>query len=98
MSDMHVATTILKQLGGKKFIAMTGANTFVDCGNGVTMKIGRNKSRSTHLNITLNAMDTYDFKFLMVKGDKQVITEYNGIYNDMLAETFTEHTGLYTSL
>jgi hypothetical protein len=53
---MSVAKTILNQLGGNKFAAMTGAKNFVDCGDALSMKIGRNKTSSNYLKITLNMM------------------------------------------
>ena len=43
---MSVARTILSQLGGNKFAAMTGAKNFVDCGDALSMRIGRNKTSS----------------------------------------------------
>ena len=45
-------------------------------------------------------MDTYDMEFakLTRMGEKKSVTEYNNIYNDMLTDTFTAHTGMYTSL
>ena len=59
---MSIAKTILEQLGGNKFVVMTGAKNFVDCGDALSMRIGRNKTSSNYLKITLNSMDTYDMK------------------------------------
>ena len=100
MSKMTVAKTILEQLGGNKFRVMTGAKAFLGFSNGLQMKIGRNSSNSNYLKITLNSMDTYDMEFakLTRMGEKKSVTEYNNIYNDMLQEQFTAHTGMYTSL
>jgi hypothetical protein len=100
LHNMKVAETILKQLGGNKFRMMTGAKNFVDCGNALSMKIGRNSSSSNYLKITLNSMDTYDMKFSRVspKGGERSVTEYNNIYNDLLTDQFTAHTGMYTKL
>jgi len=97
---MSIAKTILEQLGGNKFVAMTGAKNFVDCGDALSMRIGRNKTSSNYLKITLNAMDTYDMKFckLTRKFEEKSVTEYHNIYNDMLTDQFTSHTGMYTSL
>ena len=97
---MSIAKTILEQLGGNKFVVMTGAKNFVDCGDALSMKIGRNKTSSNYLKITLNSMDTYDMKFckLTRKFEEKSVTEYNNIYNDMLQDQFTAHTGMYTSL
>ena len=97
---MSIAKTILEQLGGNKFVVMTGAKNFVDCGDALSMKIGRNKTSSNYLKITLNSMDTYDMKFckLTRKFEEKSVTEYHNIYNDMLTDQFTAHTGMYTSL
>ena len=97
---MSVARTILEQLGGNRFCAMTGAKNLVDCGDALAMKIGRNKTSSNYLKITLNSMDTYDMKFSRVSpmGNERSIHNYENIYNDQLQETFTSHTGMYTSL
>ena len=99
-TDMTVAKTILEQLGGNKFRMMTGAKHFGARDNSLSMKIGRNSSNSNYLKITLNSMDTYDMEFAKVTkmGEKKSVTEYNNIYNDMLTDQFTAHTGMYTKL
>ena len=97
---MNVARTILSQLGGNKFCAMTGAKNFIDTGDGLSMKIGRNKTSSNYLKITLNMMDLYDVRFSRVSpmGGERSVTEYNNVYNDSLVDVFEKHTGMYTSL
>ena len=99
-TDMTVAKTILEQLGGNKFRVMTGAKNFGGTEDSLSMRIGRNSSNSNYLKITLNMMDTYDMKFckLTRKFEEKSVTEYNNIYNDMLQDQFTAHTGMYTSL
>ena len=99
-TDMTVAKTILEQLGGNKFRMMTGAKHFGARDNSLSMRIGRNSSNSNYLKITLDSMDTYDMKFckLTRKFEEKSVTEYNNIYNDMLTDQFTAHTGMYTSL
>ena len=100
MSDMTVATTILEHLGGNKFRVMTGAKNFVGYEDGLSMKIGRNSSNSNYLRVTLNSMDLYDMKFckLTRKFEEKSVTEYSDVYNDMLTDIFTSHTGMYTKL
>ena len=97
---MSIAKIILEQLGGNKFRVMTGAKNLMGFENGLVMKLGRNSSNSNYLKITLNSMDTYDMEFakLTRMGEKKSVTEYNNIYNDMLTDQFTAHTGMYTSL
>ena len=97
---MSVAKTILSQLGGNKFRMMTGAKNFVDHGDALSMKIGRNSSNSNYLKITLNMMDLYDVHFSKVSkmGEEKSVKEYNNVFNDMLVEIFESHTGMYTKL
>ena len=97
---MSVANEIYRTLGGHKFVVMTGAKNFIDLKNGIRMKIGRNKTNSNYLKITLNMMDLYDVRFSRVSpmGGERSVTEYNNIYNDSLVEVFEKHTGMYTSL
>ena len=97
---MSIAKTILEQLGGNKFRVMTGAKNLMGFENGLVMKLGRNSSNSNYLKITLNSMDTYDMEFakLTRMGEKKSVTEYNNIYNDMLTNQFTAHTGMHTKL
>ena len=95
----QVAQEILNQLGGNKFIAMTGSKNFGSDKNTLSMKLTRNASSANYLRITLNSMDTYDMEFISVRGaSRKVKKTYNGIYGDQLQSLFTEATGLYTSL
>ena len=99
MSNLTIAKTILSQLGGNKFIAMTGAKNLVGDTNSLSMKIGRNSSNSNYMKITLNSMDMYDIRFSrIVKYQEKNIKEYNNVFNDMLTDIFTSHTGMYTRL
>ena len=100
MSNLIVAETILKTLGGNKFRMMTGAKNLAGDENSLSMRIGRNSSNSNYLKITLNSMDLYDMKFckLTRKFEEKSVTEYSDVYNDMLTEVFEKHTGMYTKL
>lgn len=99
-TDLTIATEILKQLGGRHFIAMTGSKNFFAENYGLKMKLGRNTSGAQYLFITLNSLDLYDMQFLSIKKDGQRIVkkECNNLYCDMLQTTFTEVTGLYIHL
>lgn len=95
------AETILQQLGGRKFIAMTGAKNFVksDKDKYIIFQIGRNKTSANFVKIALNSMDLYDMEFIQMRaGNKKILKAYNGVYNDMLQDIFTEFTGMYTHL
>ncbi len=108
---MGVAKTILEQLGGNKFLAMTGAKNLVSDGNTLRMRLPRNGSKANSLWVTLNGNDLYDMRFFNYKmgginlktgemiPDKvthEVI--YNDIFCDQLQEVFTRHTKMYTHL
>ena len=99
-ADMRVAEEILRTLGGNKFRVMTGAKNFAGTDDSLRMRIGRNKSSSNYLKITLNSLDLYDVYFSRVTkmGSERSVTEYNNVYNDLMRGTFTAHTGMYTTL
>lgn len=100
-----IAQTILQQIGGNKFIVMTGSKKLLDMGNGLRMNLARNKTQANRLEITLDgATDTYSMRFYkqVITKDFAVkiteITQLDMVYCDMLEETFTSVTGLYTRL
>lgn len=98
-ADNQIATTILKQLGGSKFIAMTGSKNFVASEDGLTMRLSSNKANATHLKITLDNNDTYTMVFFKCKGvEVKEVAKYNGVYCDMLQSLFTKVTALDTQL
>ena len=61
--SMTVAQTILDQLGGNKFIAMTGSKNFLGGEKSLSMKLAKNQSGATHLRIELEPTDTYKMEF-----------------------------------
>jgi len=102
MNDKIVAKTILQQLGGNKFITMTGAKNFVSSENTLAFKFP-NKSGANSCQITLNSLDLYDIKFVRIRNKQGIpqfktTAEHNGIYADQLQSIFTQETGLYTYL
>jgi hypothetical protein len=54
---------ILEQLGGNKFIAMTGAKNFVTDANSLKFNIPKNKSGCNTVTIKINGKDLYDMTF-----------------------------------
>ena len=96
------ASEILAQLGGRQFIAMTGAK-FISYDStlpGANLSLRFQGSKiANHITINLNGSDTYDVKFFKIgKKDFKVVSEFNGIYNEDLRSLFTRVTGLLTSL
>ena len=72
--NQEIANTIIKQLGGYRFIAMTGAKNIVAIDDGVRFNIGRNASKANVVRIYLRFDDTYTMQF--VKQGKD-INEYD---------------------
>jgi hypothetical protein len=100
-----VAETILQQLGGQRFIVMTGARNFLandarERGS-LTFKISSamTRDRITHVRITLGENDTYTMEGLKVRGVK-CTTERTKTFlcAEDLQHAFTEMTGLDTHL
>ena len=95
----EIEQEILRQLGGNKFIAMTGAKNFI-AGDGIlAFRIPKALNGINAVRITLNSLDLYDMKFFRIYGfDMKQVAEVNGVYNDQLQSIFTAKTGLYTHL
>jgi len=98
--DKRQGAEALKQIGGNRFIAMTGAKHFGVGPNGMSFKIGRNSKRVNHVTIDYDrGRDLYNMKFdwVTIKGIKNKKT-LKGVYADQLAKAFEKYTGMYTSL
>ena len=97
--SQQVAKTILQQLGGNKFIAMTGAKNFGSSKNSLQFKIGKNSKSISHVIITLKSSDLYDVEFIRMRGtSRKVVKKLKGVYADMLQKIFTKYTGMNTRL
>ncbi|EHJ9984923.1 hypothetical protein KB976_004026 [Vibrio parahaemolyticus] len=98
---LSLANTILAQLGGNRFIRMTGAKQLVAIERGLLFalparlaKLGINKVR-----IVLDPSDTYTMTTLKVdhrSGDTIEVQHQSNVYCDMLESMFEEMTGVYT--
>jgi hypothetical protein len=94
-----VAKEILNQLGGNRFIAMTGAKNLIDGGKYLALKLPRAKDSINYVKITLTSMDLYDIEFGRIRANQyKVVKKVDGVYNDQLQSIFTKVTGLYTRL
>lgn len=104
-----VSQTILQQLGGNRFIAMTGADQFKSSENSLAFRLrARNKLSCNWVTVVLEASDTYIVLFsrIAVRKDAsgirrpQLTTKkiIEGLYCDQLQDIFTRETGLYTHL
>ena len=99
-----IATTILQQLGGNRFIAMTGAKNLVAEENALIFRLPENltKNRITTVGIYLEPSDTYRMKFIRQEGAPtfaiDVVAELDDIYCEDLQRIFAQITGLDTRL
>jgi len=93
------AAIILKQLGGQRFIAMTGAKNLVCDEKGITFKFMKNAIGAKWCTINLNSLDLYDMTFKSIKKNELIILkEINNLYDDMIESAFSNITGLATRL
>ena len=104
---METQKTILQQLGGNRFVAMTGCRDFIADNSGknpvLRMRLTKNLSGCNKLEIEYNrGLDLYNMKFYRLTIKTAIVItrekEYSGIYSDQLAQIFERHTGLYTKL
>lgn len=98
-----IAHTILAQLGGSRFIAMTGASNLVRHDNALSFKLPRGfaQNKASHVKITLEPTDTYAIEFLRYDARKlemKPVSKTCGAYAEDLARVFTLETGLDTHL
>lgn len=94
-----VATTILQQLGGNMFVAMTGAKHIVATKDSLRFKF-RGSPKFNYLEVTLTPGDVYDLRFCKLGkwGDVETEETVEVVYADQLQSVFAAETGLYTHL
>lgn len=105
MNRYQVAETILSQLGGRRFLAMTGARV-VTGENSLAVKLPKKaKDGINSVRIFLEPSDTYRVEFsrfnanAMTDADLfQVIATESDVYADQLTVIFESVTGLAVSL
>ena len=102
MTSNQVARTLLQQLGGNKFIALTGAKSFVGGTDRLMFSLPANfaKGGINKVRITLTPADLYNVEFMKIRGTQpvKVIAEVDGVHADNLRRIFTRQTGLDTYL
>ena len=99
MNNQEIAQTILNQLGGNKFIVMTGAKQLAHGDKSLMFKIGRNSSKANQITIKLEENDTYSVTFHSFrKMELKDLKKYEGVYADNLKSIFETYTGMATSL
>lgn len=108
---MSVAEVILQQLGGTRFITMTGAKEFIADNNALRFKLPRNGSKANYCRIELNSKDLYNMEFIKFTPSRfysktfkytepktEVLQTYCDIDCSQLCIVFEQYTKLYTHL
>lgn len=96
-----IGNTILEQLGGNQFIAMTGSKNLVALEDGLQFKPGKNSKGVNSVVINLESNDTYTMTFHKINMRHYTVKElgnFTMVYADMLQGCFTKGTGLATHL
>lgn len=95
-----IAQTILAQLGGGRFVAMTGARDLVASPQALQFGIGRGAAnKANKVRVTLTDADLYDVEFYSLRGvNLREVGRVEGVYADNLRRVFTEQTGMAVSL
>jgi len=97
-----VVETILEQMGGNKFMVMTGARPVVHGPHMLTFKLPTNQSKANYLDVIHNpGKDLYTMTFRRVSNrgmDSKNLVEYDDVYADQLQPMFEKVTGMYTTL
>ena len=98
---MTIAKTVLEQIGGNRFIAMTGAKNFVAPTDGLMFSLPSRfaKNGINRVRITLHVDDTYSVGFYKFNRNRlTIVSEFDGLFAEDLAPTFEDVTGLCTRL
>lgn len=97
---MQAANTILEQLGGFRFIAMTGAKDLVGSDKSLQFRIGKGAiNKATNVRITLDPSDLYTVEFFSIRGvNVKQISSHEFVPAENLCSTFTAQTGMDTHL
>jgi hypothetical protein len=96
-----IANEILNQLGGSRFVAMTGAKMFAHDAGSLRFRLPSRFATAgiNFVKITLTAADDYTVEFGKVWGiNYRMIATQTGIYADTLRAAFTQATGLDCTL
>lgn len=98
---MEVARTILRQLGGSKFVAMTGAKHMAAHKDGLSFRLpgGTFSRHINYVKITLTPADLYHIEYGCIRKLKyRVLETEDEVYAEDLQRVFTQTTGLDTRL
>lgn len=96
-----IAAEILNQLGGSRFVAMTGAKMFAHDAGSLRFRLPSRFATAgiNFVKITLTAGDDYAIEYGKVWGlNYKAIATQTGIYADTLRASFKAATGLDCTL
>lgn len=97
--DNNVAKEILRQLGGNRFVVMTGARDFVYGSNSLTFRLPARMAKGTHVRTTLTGRDDYTIEMFRIRNlTPHMVSKSEGVMCDGLQRAFSDVTGLATSL
>jgi hypothetical protein len=97
---LQMAQTILAQMGGTgKLRAMVGATVFLALDAGVQFSFKGSDQANTCVVKYDEAFDLYTMELWAIQGaSAEKVFDVDGLYFDMLVDTFEDETGLYLSL
>lgn len=98
---MNIASTILAQLGGNRFLAMTGAKNLTHTDRSLSFRLPSNFARDgiNLVTVRLDPSDTYTVQFRKVRGlNVRDLDEVSDVYAENLRAVFTGRTGLDCTL
>lgn len=98
-ANREIARTILEQLGGKKFVVMTGASGFQPGNRSLTFRLPAQGGWAKHginiVSVQLNGFDLYDMQFKrFYRLEVKLVEAATNVYAEDLQAVFTNHTGL----
>lgn len=98
-TDNHIANEILNQLGGYRFIVMTGSRDFVSGNDSLTFRLPTRMAKGNHVRITLTGRDDYTIELFRIRDfTPHPVGKSEGVMCDGLKRAFSEVTGLAVSL
>ena len=97
-SDPTVSNIILRQLGGHRFLAMTGARDLGYDDVSLTMRLPRSEKGIVYVRVGLTPSDTYEIQGYNRKGKELDGAYLDDVCCDSLQAAFTALTGLAVRL
>lgn len=100
-TPQQIAQTILEQLGGNKFLAMTGARDLLYGGEyHLQFRLPRGAAKNKATNVTVKLIGDEHYELMFYKVHRFNITQISKFETipENMRETFTRETGLHCTL